>query len=242
MIHLKKTEPNESKEGLSVIKYFDLFGKFNIQEYERRYLGYYETKREFLDFLISGTGGLPSFVINYSHILGINLNDIIDKESLGRYIFKTQELSKYTPLELRKKALSLKIDPQACIDYQSCTPYEFIGDYEDYEDFNISKKDIEEFRNSIQKHSFEIYLMEKPQFHRDNDPSKELSNQGENESLFYKDLVDEYLIRGYLFEREDYLKFFNIEPIKQELDSIAEHIDMTKIINYKSISNFYFRV
>lgn len=231
---LKTEEPIDSKEGLSVLEYFNLFNSFNISNYRYSYLGYFEydkadleSKRNFLDLILETQGGLESFICFYSKTLGLDLNSLIDKESLGRYMFSKYNLKNFTPKEMDRKFISLKMDPQ-----YPHNSYEFIGDYEDWEEFDNLDVERLNFKNQIEENTLYIHIMKNPDLYIDKDVNKQLDNSKEKESTFYKGIADQFISRGIIYN-----KFLHLEKIN--LDSLFEKV--LAMQNIRCINNFYFR-
>lgn len=231
-IHSKKKYPTETKDGESILAYFNSFGSFNILDYYEKYIGYFTSKEDWFNSLIKRqmeVFELPNedsgiyFVIK-RYLKNIDFEDIIDTISLGKYIYKKYDLKEYTPSKIGEIRKTLKLNPEPPFN-----PIQFIGDYEDYEDFEISDKN----KQFLDSHSKEIQIMEDPQLYKDEE-RYQLNN---DENFFYSRVAYNYIkVVHYTF------KYF----FEDEYSLFKKFLDLDKLINeiltraFYTKENFYF--
>ena len=219
-IRLKKEYPTETKNGESVLAYFNTFGNFHALDYFERYTGYFASKEEWVDFLISNQmdiNELPNkdegiYYLIQRYITKIDLGDIIDTERLGRYLFDRYDLKEYTPSKIGEIRKALKLSPEYPFD-----AIQFIGDYEDYEDFKVS----DERKQFLDSHSKEIQIMEDSKLYKDKEESQlDMSN----ENFFYGRIAYNYIrvvhhIFRFFFQDEYpvFRKFLDLEELADQI-------------------------
>lgn len=231
---LKKSSPIDTKEGESVLRYFELFSNFNFYDYTYKYIGYFESKEDWLNHLIKyfmelynlpkKENGVYSLIQRYLED-GLQIGLIVDTQKLGEHLFKKYNLEKYTPYEIEKVATSLKLNPEFPYD-----PIEFIGDYEDYKDFNIPKENKQKFKDFLNTHYKEIQIMSDQNLYK--------NNRNKEDTLFYNLIVKNYLETvhynwKYFFENEySLLKDFI------DLNKLADTLLEKKL--FYTYRNFYY--
>ena len=225
-IHLKKIYPTETKDGESVLAYFNSFGSFHIEDYFERYVGYFASKEDWFNFLIKEQMkifDLPDKDSSIYHIIQryitrIDLGYIIDTEGLGKYIFNEYDLKEYTPSKIREVRKALRLSPEYPFD-----PIQFIGDYEDYDDFKVS----EESKHFLDSHSNEIQIMGDPKLYRDTEESE---FDKSNETSFYTRIVYNYV-------RVLYHTFGNL--FKDDYSLVKNFLDLDELADQLLARAFY---
>ena len=228
----KKSSPIDTKEGESVLRYFEFFNNFNFYDYTSKYIGYFESKEDWLNYLIKHfmelydfskkEKGLYSLIQRYLED-GLQIGLIVDTQKLGEHLFKEYNLEKYTPDEIEKVATSLKLNPDFPYD-----PIEFIGDYEDYGDFEIStKENKQKFKDFLNKHHKEIQIMSDPNLYKNN-----------RNKIFYNLIVKNYIETVHY----NWKHFF-----ENEYSLLKDFIDFNKLADallekrlFFTYSNFYY--
>ena len=223
--HLKKEDTSNTKGGLSLLKYVK-FSVFHhklptLEDYKKSYLGYFESKKDFLNFYISN---LSSFISPFSNI---RIPDILwNKYDLGRYIFKTLNLEKLTPSEFKRLNISLK-DANESIN--------FIGDYEDYEDFENKK----EFIAFLKVYGTFADIMTEPSLYKNNNIYGELDNLGDREEGFYSQIATSFLNKYGISRLHNFNKFLDLN--KLETLNSAQIDSCLQEFRVRDIDNFYFK-
>ena len=146
------------------------------------------------------------------YITNIDLIDIIDTERLGRYLFDKYDLKEYTPSKIGEIRKALKLSPEYPFD-----AIQFIGDYEDYEDFKVS----DERKQFLDSHSKEIQIMEDSKLYKDKEESQlDMSN----ENFFYGRIAYNYIrvvhhIFRFFFQDEYpvFRKFLDLEELANQI-------------------------